>query len=145
MERFAVIGLGRFGRRLSTMLAAQGAEVIAIDRDRSIVEELRDQVTLAIAMDATDETALRVQGVDQVDCAIVGIGHNFESNALTTVLLKSMRVERVISRAAPHSGQGGAGLVVELSGVENNQVIGIGYVGGERETQCAAVEIGGVG
>jgi trk system potassium uptake protein TrkA len=35
-----------------------------------------------------------------VDCAIVGIGHNFEANALTTVLLKSMRVERVISRAA---------------------------------------------
>lgn len=99
MERFAVIGLGRFGSRLAKNLAAAGAEVIAIDRERSIVEELRDQVTLAIAMDATDEQALRIQGVDQVDCAVVGIGHNFEANALTTVLLKSMRVKRVISRA----------------------------------------------
>jgi trk system potassium uptake protein len=99
MLRFAVIGLGRFGSRLARNLAAEGAEVIAIDRDRRIVEELRDQVTLAIALDATDEQALRIQGVDQVDCAIVGIGHNFEANALATVLLKSLRIERVISRA----------------------------------------------
>ncbi len=99
MERFAVIGLGRFGARLATNLAALGAEVIAIDRDRVRVEELRDQVTLAIALDATDEQALKAQGVDQVDCAVVGIGHNFEANALATVLLKSLRVKRVISRA----------------------------------------------
>lgn len=99
MDRFAVIGLGRFGSRLAKNLAASGAEVIAIDRDRSIVEDLRDQVTLAIAMDATDEQALKIQGVDQVDCAVVGMGHDFEANALATVLLKSMRVRRVISRA----------------------------------------------
>ncbi len=99
MERFAVIGLGRFGSRLAKNLAASGAEVIAIDKDRAIVEELRDQVTLAIAMDATDEQALKIQGVDQVDCAVVGIGHDFEANALATVLLKSMRVKRVMSRA----------------------------------------------
>ncbi|MFU8828320.1 MAG: potassium channel family protein [Phycisphaerales bacterium] len=100
MERFAVIGLGRFGSRLAKNLAASGAEVIAVDSDRRIVEELRDQVTLAIALDATDEQALKLQGVDQVDCAVVGIGHNFEANALTTALLKSLRVKRVISRAS---------------------------------------------
>lgn len=100
MERFAVIGLGRFGSRLAKNLAAAGAEVIAIDRDRQIVEEIRDQVTLAIAMDSTDEQALKIQGVDQVDTAIVGIGHNFEASALATVVLKSLRIRRVISRAA---------------------------------------------
>lgn len=99
MERFAVIGLGRFGSRLATNLASAGAEVIAIDKDRAIVEELRDQVTLAIALDATDEQALKIQGIDQVDCAIVGIGQNFEANALTTSLLKSLAVKRVVARA----------------------------------------------
>ncbi len=98
-QRYAVIGLGRFGSRLARSLAAEGAEVIAIDRDRALVEEIRDKVTLAIALDATDEQALRIQGVDQVDCAVVGIGHDFEANALSTVLLKSLRIERVISRA----------------------------------------------
>ena len=99
MNRFAVIGLGRFGSRLASNLAAAGAEVIAIDRSRQIVEDLRDKVTLAIALDATDEQALRIQGVDQVDCAVVGIGQDFEANALTTALLKSLGVARVVSRA----------------------------------------------
>jgi trk system potassium uptake protein TrkA len=99
MERFAVIGLGRFGAQLATNLAASGAEVIAIDRDRRIVEDLRDRVTLAIALDATDEAALRIQGIDQVDSAVVGIGHDFEAAALSTVLLKRLGLKRVISRA----------------------------------------------
>lgn len=99
MNRFAVIGLGRFGSRLASNLAAAGAEVIAIDRNRQIVEDLRDKVTLAIALDATDEQALKIQGVDQVDCAVVGIGQDFEANALATALLKSLGVDRVVSRA----------------------------------------------
>lgn len=100
MERFAIIGLGRFGSRLARNLSAKGAEVIAIDRDRRIVEELRDQVTLAVALDATDESALRLQGVDQVDCAVVCMGHDFEANALSTVLLKNLRISKVISRSS---------------------------------------------
>lgn len=100
MHTYAVIGLGRFGSRLAATLAASGSEVIAIDRDPAIVEEIRDRVTLAIAMDATDEQALRSQGIQHVEAAIVGIGDNFEATALTTVLLKQLGVGRVIARAA---------------------------------------------
>lgn len=100
MERFAVIGLGRFGSRLAENLARSGAEVIAIDTNRQLVEEMRDKVTLAVAMDATDEQALRIQGLDKIDVAIVGIGQDFEANALATVTLKQLGVRKVISRAA---------------------------------------------
>ncbi|MFG0330016.1 MAG: NAD-binding protein [Phycisphaerales bacterium] len=99
-DRFAVIGLGRYGTRFAVNLSRSGAEVIAIDRDRRIVEELRDRVTLAVALDATDEQALRLQGVDKVDIGIVAIGHDFEANALATVTLKQLGVKQVISRAA---------------------------------------------
>ncbi len=102
MERFAVIGLGRFGTQLASNLASSGAEVIAIDRDRRIVEDLRDRVTLAIALDATDEGALKLQGIEQVDCAVVGIGHDFEAAALSTVILKRLGLARVICRAGNH-------------------------------------------
>ncbi len=100
MQTFAVIGLGRFGSRLAASLAASGNEVIAIDRDVSVVEDIRDRVTIAIAMDATDEQALRGQGIDKVDAAIIGIGNDFEATTLATVLLKQMGVRRVIARAA---------------------------------------------
>ncbi len=99
MEKFAVIGMGRFGKRLAALLFEAGAEVIAVDRDRGVVDEVRDQVTTAVALDSTDEQALIAQGIQKVDVAIVGIGSSFEANLLTTVLLKQLEVPRVISRA----------------------------------------------
>ncbi len=99
MPRIAVIGLGRFGARLAKELTANGAEVVAIDRNRRLAEAVRDEVTLALSLDSTDEEALRAQGIDKVDCAIVGIGEGFEDAALATASLKAIGVPRVISRA----------------------------------------------
>lgn len=99
MERFAVIGLGRFGKRLAILLADAGAEVIAVDTDRELVDSIRDNVTLAVCLDSTDSEALKSQGIDKVDVAIVGMGDAFEDNVMTTVLLKELGVKRVISRA----------------------------------------------
>jgi trk system potassium uptake protein TrkA len=99
MERYAVIGLGRFGRRLAVLLAEAGAEVVAVDRRRDIVEQVRDSVTLAVCLDSTDENALKAQGIEKVDVAIVGIGTAFEDSALTTVVLKQLGIPRVLSRA----------------------------------------------
>ena len=95
-----MIGLGRFGERLATLLADAGAEVIAIDRDKEIIDSIRDDVALAVCMNATNEAALRAQGVDDVDVAVVGVGTAFEDNVLTTVLLKQLGVPKVIARAA---------------------------------------------
>lgn len=100
MERYAVIGLGRFGSRLAKLLADAGAEVVAIDRRENLVEDMRDVVTRAVRLDCTDEDALRSQGIDEVDVAVVGIGTAFEDALLATVLLKkNLEVPRVISRA----------------------------------------------
>ena len=70
MGRFAVIGLGRFGARLARLLAAGGAEVIAVDSRRDLVEALRDDVDRAVCLDATDEEALKAQAIDQVPSAV---------------------------------------------------------------------------
>lgn len=99
MARFAVIGLGRFGTKLARSLAQSGAEVIAIDTDSKLIEQISDDVALAVRLDSTDELALRAQGIDKVDAAIVGIGQSFEANILTTMVLKSMKVKYICSRA----------------------------------------------
>lgn len=99
MEQFAVIGLGRFGTRLARLLAETGVDVIAIDRRKDLVEDVRDHVTRAVCLDATNEEALKSQGIEKVDVAIVGIGNAFESAVLTTAILKQLGVPRVISRA----------------------------------------------
>ncbi|MBN2210492.1 MAG: TrkA family potassium uptake protein [Sedimentisphaerales bacterium] len=99
MRRFAVIGLGRFGGQLARALARGGSEVIAIDKDRKLVEAISNDVAVAVRLDSTDEEALRAQGVDKVDVAVVGIGQDFANNILTTVTLKSLGVKRICARA----------------------------------------------
>jgi len=103
MKRFAVIGLGRFGKKLAIALAMSGAEVIAIDRDRDEIESIRDQVSHAVRLDSTDEEALKAQGVDKVDVAIIGIGQGtgrgFTSAILTVVNLRQMGVNQIYARA----------------------------------------------
>ena len=100
MGRFAVIGLGRFGTKLATSLAQHGSEVIAIDKNRGQVERIRDEVSLSVRLDSTDEEALKAQGVDKVDVAISGIGQaNFEAAILTVVNLRQLGVEQVYARA----------------------------------------------
>jgi len=103
MRRFAVIGLGRFGKKLAIALAMSGAEVIAIDRNREEIESITDQVSHAVRLDSTDEEALKAQGVDKVDVAIIGIGQGtgrgFESAILTVVNLRQMGVKQIYARA----------------------------------------------
>lgn len=99
MQRFAVIGLGRFGQYLARALTDAGDEVIAIDHHGGAVSQMRDQVALAVRLDATDRAALEAQGVDKVDAAVVSIGEQFESTALCVATLKEMGVPRIVARA----------------------------------------------
>jgi trk system potassium uptake protein TrkA len=102
MKRFAVIGLGRFGQKLAIALAMSGAEVIAIDKNREEIELIRDQVSHAVRLDSTDEGALKAQGIDKVDVAIIGIGQGtggFEAAVLTVVNLRQMGVKQIYARA----------------------------------------------
>jgi len=99
MERFAVIGLGRFGMMLAKQLSRDGADVIAVDYNKECVDTIRDHVSLAVCLDATDAEALKSQGIDKVDVAVVGVGDSFESSVLATVTLKELGVPTVISRA----------------------------------------------
>ncbi len=102
MQKFAVIGLGRFGKKLAIALSMSGAEVIAIDRERSVIDQISDQVSLAVRLDSTDEEALKAQGVNKADVAIISIGQGgsaFESAVLTVVNLKSMGVPKIYARA----------------------------------------------
>jgi len=102
MKRFAVIGLGRFGQKLAIALAMSGAEVIAIDKNREEIELIRDQVSHAVRLDSTDEGALKAQGLDKIDVAIIGIGQGtggFEAAVLTVVNLRQMGVKQIYARA----------------------------------------------
>lgn len=96
---YAVIGLGRFGSSLALALTGFGCTVVGIDRDRDLVQRLSDQLAQTIALDSTDENALRQADITSFDTVVVAIGTNFEANLMTTVALKAMGVRTVIAKA----------------------------------------------
>jgi trk system potassium uptake protein TrkA len=100
LRSYSVIGLGEFGMAVARMLAdVQRDGVSAYDTDITRVDEIKEFVAVAAALDATDKAALVAQGVDRDDVAIVAIGNDFESNTLAALNCKEIGVKLVISRA----------------------------------------------
>ncbi len=97
-QRYAVIGLGQFGRAIATALASKGAEVVAIDNNPQHVDQLKDDVALAVCMDATDRKALIAHGIHELDAVVLAIGKDFESLLLCAAHLLEMNCKRIITR-----------------------------------------------
>lgn len=100
MALFGVIGLGQLGSAVATSLAKHGGEVIAIDSDAARVEAIKDDVTRALCMDATEEKTLRAAGVADCDTVVLALGeHQLEEAVLAVMILRDLGVGRIISRA----------------------------------------------
>lgn len=99
-NKFAVIGVGKFGSAISRTLAERGAEVLAMDSDEEKIDEIKDQVAYAVVLDATDKRALSAQNVADMDAVVVSIGEDFEAMILCTVQLMELNVKRIIARAS---------------------------------------------
>ena len=97
--KIAVIGLGQFGRAIATALTKCGAEVLAIDNREEVIDNMADQVSAAVALDATDKKALLSVNITDMDAVVVAIGQDMEQLLLTTVLVLEMGCKRVIARA----------------------------------------------
>jgi trk system potassium uptake protein len=100
VKQFAVIGLGTFGQRIARTLMQKGSEVVAIDKDPAKVEAVKDNVTRAISLDATDEETLAHSGVLDLDAVVVAMGEHMEQAILTTALLKRLGAGYIVARAA---------------------------------------------
>lgn len=99
MRQILVIGLGKFGSTVARELAEKGAQVIAVDKSKECVEEIKEHVSYAVSLDATDEQALRSLGVENVDVGVVCMGEDVEAALLTTLLLRKIGISRVWARA----------------------------------------------
>lgn len=97
--RILIIGLGIYGSNLATDLTALGHEVIGADRNASLVENIKEFISTAYILDSTDETALGVLPLNNVDMVVVAIGENFGASIKTVALLKKLQVKRIFARA----------------------------------------------
>ena len=94
-----MIGLGRFGTSLARRLQAMGPVTLGIDGDIARVQAIADDITSAVALDATNEDALQDVDIASLSTAIVAMADDFEASALITAYLKGLKIDRVICLA----------------------------------------------
>ncbi|TGM37634.1 TrkA family potassium uptake protein [Leptospira biflexa] len=97
-KKIAVIGIGSFGKLFVRYLFEDGHEVIAIDKDPVIIDSIKEHVTVAVTLDATDEHALRSQGIGDVDYAVIALADDFETSIICADSLKKSGVKQIYAR-----------------------------------------------
>jgi len=96
MKRVVVIGLGIFGSQLARQLYESGLEVVAIDKNRDVVQRIKDHSTKAVLADATDKEVLESIGIDSKDTVVISFGEDLSASTLLTLYLKEMKVKEII-------------------------------------------------
>lgn len=97
--KYIVLGLGIFGSSIAKKLTEMGNEVIGVDISMSKVDGIKEKITHAISLDATDMEAVKNLPLNDTDIVIIGIGEDKGANIMAAALMKQMNVKRLISRA----------------------------------------------
>jgi trk system potassium uptake protein TrkA len=99
VKRVVVVGLGIFGFNIAKDLFENGFEVIAIDKNKEVINQIRDFSTKAILADATDRELLEMIGIQPDDTVIISFGEDLAASTLLTLHLKEMNLKRIIVKA----------------------------------------------
>jgi trk system potassium uptake protein TrkA len=99
VKRAVVVGLGIFGFNIAKDLYENGMEVIAIDKNREMIQKIKDFSTKAILADATDIELLKTIGIQEDDVVIISFGEDLAASTLLTLHLKEMKVKDIIVKA----------------------------------------------
>lgn len=98
-RRIAVIGLGTFGMEIARQLATMGTDVIAIDKDPTVVQEISDLVEHAAVCDVNDRDSLRELGVDECDVAVLALRGHLDASVLAVLVLQELGVKEIVAQA----------------------------------------------
>jgi trk system potassium uptake protein TrkA len=96
MKRVVVIGLGIFGFNIAKDLYENGFEVVAIDKNKEVIQKIRDFSTKAVLADGTVMESI---GIQEDDVVIVSFGEDLAASTLITLRLKEMKVKNIIVKA----------------------------------------------
>ena len=99
MKRVVVIGLGIFGFNIAKDLFENGMEVIAIDKNKEVIQKIRDFSTKAILADGTDKEVMESIGIHPDDVVIISFGEDLAASTLITLHLKELKVKDIIVKA----------------------------------------------
>jgi trk system potassium uptake protein TrkA len=103
MKQFAIIGLGTFGYYLATRLYEKGHDILAMDKDPTLVQKIKDSVSQAVVADAADPRTVESLFIKEMDAAVVCIGTDISASILVTLNLKDIGIQKIYAKAITDS------------------------------------------
>ena len=97
---YAVFGLGRYGLAVAKELVNNGAEVLAIDSNESIVNSAIMDIPLCKCADVTNMDVIKNLGIANMDVVIIAMANNLEASIMAIMLCKEVGVKTVIAKCA---------------------------------------------
>ena len=98
-KSFVVYGLGKFGYSVAVSLAKNGCEVLAVDIDGDLVEDIANDVTLAVRANVKDPDVYHSLGIGNMDGAVVAVSGDMEASIMATILSKEAGIPYILSKA----------------------------------------------
>ena len=99
-KSIAVLGLGKFGRSLVRALDEMGADVLAVDKNETTVNEIADCCSSAVCADVSNEEALISLGLKDMDIVVVAMAQNLEASVLAVAVSKELGVPRIVAKSS---------------------------------------------
>ncbi len=99
-KSYAIFGLGRYGLAVAKELTNNGAEVLAIDINQSIVNAAALEIPFCKCADITDKEVILQLGIASMDVVIIAMANNLEASVMATILCKEAGVKTVIAKCA---------------------------------------------
>jgi trk system potassium uptake protein TrkA len=97
--KYIIVGMGNFGSYLAKRLTDLGHEVVGVDNSETKIDQIKDHVTYAVVLDATDQHAVHTLPMKDSDVIIIAIGEDVGSSILATAIFKQLKAKRIIGRA----------------------------------------------
>ena len=93
-----VVGLGWFGMNVAQRLSEQGFEVLAVDKEMTLVEKASKFVTKAVCLDVSNSDAFESLPLSEFDVGVVAMAENISMSVIACLTLKENNVSKVIAK-----------------------------------------------
>ncbi len=94
---YAILGMGRYGRKVADTMAKTGVEVLVADPDYELINECSGDFSYAVSVDMNNASALKQLGLDNIDVAIIDLSDHLEAAIMATMVAREEGVSRIIA------------------------------------------------
>ena len=95
----AVLGLGKYGKSLAENLYMMGADVLAVDKDKELINEFAGKCTSAVCANLENEDEVEALGLKNMDIVVCAPG-NLAAAIMSVAVAKEKGVPLIVAKTS---------------------------------------------